>query len=797
MWAMWAVLRFGAGGAAAAMLVIGIPALVATVHGMGPFVRADRPIPESLVRLLIYLVLWSGFFQIAGAIMAERERAVAELAKLNRELEDRVRERTLSLSEAGEALRASESKLRSYYEAAPLFMGLVELEEDDVLHLYDNPASCRYFCVPPGSTAGKRSREFATVPAAIEIWINCFRVSAQSDEPTRFERAFPVGRDGERWLSITVTPLASEGSERRRFSYVAEDVTGRRRTETALRKHAARQTALLEVTRAIFAQSSNLAALAVALFHRVEEVLEADLGLNYLLDPHDQTLRLIAGFGLPDDRALEAQQLPLLTTFCGTVAAEGNPIMADETRIDADPKGAFLRSLGARSYVCHPLLAGDGRILGTLSFASTKRGRFEPEEVNFLQTLCHYVALAWERAAAGEEMARAKDAAESANRAKDDFLAALSHELRTPLNPVLLLASELQNQKSLSPEVHADLATIRRNVELEARLIDDLLDLTRITRGKVSLEVRPTPVHRVLRESLEILEAEVAAKELRLVWNLEARRDIALADPVRLQQVLWNVLRNAIKFTPPSGAVTLGSHEAAGGRFVLEISDTGPGIASEHLGTIFETFNQGAGGHRFGGLGLGLAIARSIVEMHGGSIQAESAGNGQGATFRIELPLLQGVPGSATSTDLDPAEAPPEALPSLRILLVEDHEPTRTALSRLLQRRRHEVTPVENLASARRAAEEQHFDLLISDLGLPDGDGVDLMRHFQASGGPPGIALSGYGMDEDLRRTRAAGFFAHLVKPVDVDMLDRTLELWNRQTRVASANGNKVAEVTG
>lgn len=677
--------------------------------------------------------------------------------------------------EVEQALKESESKLRSYYEAAPLFMGLVELEGDDLRHLYDNPASCRFFGVPSGGTVGRRASELGANQEVIGLWLKYYRLSEERGEPVHFDISSP-SPTGDRWLSITVTPLPAQEAQRRRFSYVAEDVTSRRRTETALRQHAARQAALLELTRTIISKRAEEAALGEAIFQRVSGVIDADLGLNHRLDAASGKLRLVAGFGLsPEDHAL-AQELELSSCFCGAAATAGVPLLADAAEIDGDARGAFVRRLGARAYACHPLHASDGRVLGTLSFASTRRERFEPEEISFLQTLCHYVAMAWERGAAEAAMLEAKEAAESASRAKDEFLAALSHELRTPLNPVLLLASELQNQPDLSPELRSDLATIRRNVELEARLIDDLLDLTRITRGKVSLQLRPTDVHRVLSETIEILGADVAAKQLRLNVERMAGRPTVLADPVRLQQVLWNVLRNAIKFTSSEGLVTVRTREEPAGRLHLEVSDTGEGIPAVHLATIFDTFNQGAGGHRFGGLGLGLAIARSIVELHGGVIRAQSAGLGQGSTFSIELPLLTEADAAPPPRAPQPSSA--QALPSLRILLVEDHEPTRAALTRLLQRRRHAVTAAGDLASARSLAASQPFDLLISDLGLPDGDGSDLMRDFRAEGGPPGIALSGYGMDEDLQRSRGAGFFAHLVKPVDVEALDRTLSEW-------------------
>ena len=283
----------------------------------------------------------------------------------------------------------------------------------------------------------------------------------------------------------------------------------------------------------------------------------------------------------------------------------------------------------------------------------------------------------------GEVILRqAKEAAEAANRSKDDFLAALSHELRTPLNPVLLLASEAAEDTQLPAEVRAQFATIRNNVELEARLIDDLLDLTRITSGKLSLNQQTLDAHRVLLEAINIVRADAVAKQIELALNFRANEHVISGDSVRLQQIFWNVLKNAVKFTPGAGKITV--HTFTKNRAIfIEIIDTGIGINSEELKRVFNAFAQGdhaeSGSHRFGGLGLGLAISQKLAELHSGVIQAASEGPDKGATFTIQLPLC----GQADQTNDTPNPASLEALKTPvrgnRILLVEDHEPTRTA----------------------------------------------------------------------------------------------------------------------
>ncbi len=376
-----------------------------------------------------------------------------------------------------------------------------------------------------------------------------------------------------------------------------------------------------------------------------------------------------------------------------------------------------------------------------------------------------------ERAAAAALLA-AKEQAEAASRVKDDFLAALSHELRTPLTPVLMTAAALETDPALPLELRDQLGMMRRNVELQARLIDDLLDITRIARGKLSLARSAADLHQLLEHTAEIVRSEKLGKQVSIAFSLEAGRHHALADPVRLQQVFWNLVKNALKFTPVGGSIAVHTRNDAEGCLVLSVEDTGVGISAEALPHIFAAFEQGdmAGQHRYGGLGLGLAISRAIVEAHGGTIQADSKGAGHGAIFTVNLATIN------APADDAPANIPLSApAPAMRLLVVEDDETTRTVLARLLTRGGHQVTTAGTIHEALLAFSAERFDAVVSDLGLPDGSGLDLMREFQRQRPVPGIALSGYGMEEDLRLTKEAGFFAHLVKPVNLDQLRQLL----------------------
>ncbi len=386
-----------------------------------------------------------------------------------------------------------------------------------------------------------------------------------------------------------------------------------------------------------------------------------------------------------------------------------------------------------------------------------------------------------------KELLSARDAALEAARAKDNFLAALSHELRTPLNPVLLIASEAANDPELPERVREDFETIARNATLEARLIDDLLDLTRITHGKMSLDKRVIDLHAVLADAMETVSSELREKRQILDVKLADTDCLILGDPARIQQVLWNVLKNAVKFTPHGGTIcveTLRDEDRA--RSIICIRDSGIGMTDDEVGRVFDAFSQGnhaqgSSSHRFGGLGLGLAISHKLVEMHGGKISASSKGRDQGATFTIEFPLVPAEEGlsihEAVSENslVDAGESLSLEKKYQRILVIEDHVATRLSLIKLLARRGYEVTSASTVAEALQRAAEADFDLVISDIGLPDGDGYTLMRSLRANYGVAGIALSGYGMEHDIARGRAAGFTEHLTKPVSIKSLDRVL----------------------
>ena len=378
-----------------------------------------------------------------------------------------------------------------------------------------------------------------------------------------------------------------------------------------------------------------------------------------------------------------------------------------------------------------------------------------------------------ERKRAEEKLEAAKTAAEKASKAKDDFLALLSHELRTPLTPALATASYLAEHEDLLPELREEVTAIWSNVHLEARLIDNLLDLTRITRGKIELRREAFDAHRLLRDAIQISQKDMLEKQIELVIELNATGHHVWADPVRIQQVLWNLINNAVKFTNQGGRITIRSSNERT-RLALEIADSGIGIEPEQQSRIFKAFEQGEPSitRQFGGLALGLTISITLFDLHGGTISVQNQGRNLGSSFRVTLDVVDAP--VATSTNALGREA--RTSRSLHVLIVDDHADTRRILSRLLSECGHEVATVDCAKGALKLLETGRFDALISDLGLPDSSGYELVRQAKQRQPLKGIALSGFGAEEDVRRSIEAGFDYHLTKPVSFQDLRSLLQ---------------------
>jgi len=463
-------------------------------------------------------------------------------------------------------------------------------------------------------------------------------------------------------------------------------------------------------------------------------------------------------------RTGRAELIPEITE-AGLAGAAGNPEHFE-----------VMRQLGYRSCMIVPLVAR-GRSLGAMTFVTAESGRrYGPADLALAQELAARAALAVDNARLYREAQEALAQAERANRAKDEFLATVSHELRTPLAAVLLW-TRLMARGSLDDAKKARaLELIERNAKLQAQLVEDLLDVSRIISGKLRVEVRPMDLAAAVDAALDAIRPAADAKAIRIESSLDPAAAFVAGDPARLQQVVWNLLSNAIKFTPKGGCVDVRLRRAES-HVELTVSDTGEGISADFLPYVFERFRQADSTttRAHSGLGLGLGIVRHLVELHGGTVRAESAGPGHGATFTVCLPLpaVRGAyacpePAAAAEVALD--ELP--ALDGVRVLVVDDEPDARTALALILQQRQATVTAVGSVAEAIDVFEHEPPDVLLSDIAMPGEDGLTLIRRVRGlprgrGGGVPAAALTAYASRDDRTRVLLAGYQTYLMKPVD------------------------------
>jgi len=515
-------------------------------------------------------------------------------------------------------------------------------------------------------------------------------------------------------------------------------------------------------------------------------LVSAQQGAFYMMNKSngESELKLLASYAYQEGNGAK-DRFKIGQSLVGQAALEKRRILVTDVPNNYAKVSSGLGEFLPANIVLLPILF-EGEVKAVMELSSVER--FSPTHQAFLDQLTEIIGivlntieastrtenlLKQSQSLAVELQKTNLELAEKArsNLAKDQFLAMLSHELRTPLTPVLASALALESEPELPKDIHESLQMIRRNVELEARLIDDLLDLTRIDRGKVQLNFEVVDAHTLLQNALDICQAEIDRKHLARSLKLGAQKVHMQADPARLQQIFWNLINNAVKFTPRNGQIIIATSNDSDGQLRVEIADTGLGIEAETLPKIFDAFEQG-GRTQLGGLGLGLAISKTLVEAHKGTITAQSAGRNKGSTFTLVFPTC-----AKAEARIAPAiSARVSERQSMRILLVEDHEDTNRSLTNLLRRRGYHVQSALNFQSALDLIAKDQFDVLISDLALPDGSGIELMRTLGSERPVLGIALTGFGMESDIHKSQEAGFRHHLVKPIDLNKLDLLLQ---------------------
>jgi PAS domain S-box-containing protein len=603
------------------------------------------------------------------------------------------------------------------------------------------------------------------------------------------------GRFLERWSSLQVVEGRAMG---RVWSF--RDVTEQRRAEQVLREE--RQTLeLLNKTGAVLSSKLDLQTLLQAVTDAATELSGARFGAFFynVTDDSGETYMLYTLSGAPRE-AFDSFGQPRATPLFGPTFRGEGPIWCADVLLDprygqwGPHRGMPKGHLPVRSYLAVPVYSRSGEVLGGLFFGHPEVGMFNERSVQVVTAVTAQAAVAIDNARlyetaqkAAQERTFLLEQERRTNELKDEFLATLSHELRTPLSAILGWSQLLRRSGRLEGDLQRGLDTIERNARAQTRLIEDLLDMSRITSGKVRLDIQTLEPFFFVEAALETVKPSADAKGIRLEKILDPSAGPISGDPGRLQQVVWNLLTNAIKFTPKGGKVQV-LLERVASHVEISVADTGVGISPEFLPHVFERFRQQDASltRRHGGLGLGLSIVKHLVEMHGGSVVAASPGEGAGATFSVRLPLLAAHrPRDASRqhprTALDaPVTLESTDLGGLRLLVVDDDPDGRELIRQLLSDCGAEVLCAGSATDALPMIERERPHLLISDIGMPDMDGYELLQHVRAlgearGGQVPAIALTAFARPEDRTRALRAGFLSHVAKPVEAAELLATV----------------------
>jgi signal transduction histidine kinase/ActR/RegA family two-component response regulator len=596
-----------------------------------------------------------------------------------------------------------------------------------------------------------------------------------------------VTADGRtRWLHQKVYAHRSQTGDPRLLGVIL-DITDRKHAEEVLRANEARLRTETDIRRTLHRIGSALASeldlerVVQLATDEATALTTAEVGAFFynVIDEQGEAYTLYTLSGAPRE-AFAKFPMPRNTAVFGpTFRGEGVVRLDDVTKDPRFGKNAPYHGLPeghlpVRSYLAVPVISRSGDVLGGIFFSHSRAGVFTEEHEHLAAGIAGWTAVAIDNARLYSAAEKARASAEAANRAKDDFLATMSHELRTPLNAVLgwtmiLRTSDGDNEATR----RRALDTIERNARAQAQIIEDLLDVSRIVTGKLLLEVGAVNLASLVDSALESIRLAADTKQIRVRLRIDKAASVVTGDAARLHQVVTNLLTNAVKFTPSGGWIEV-RLERADGMARISVKDNGQGISAEFLPYVFERFHQADGSttRAHGGLGLGLAIVRHLIDLHGGRVYAESPGPGLGSTFSVELPLLHG----GTAADVSTAAAPSDGatqfrvLTGVRVLVVDDEVDSRDLITQLLEQAGADVTTAASAADALEMIDALRPDVLVSDVGMPYQDGYELIRALRRRGPPaadlPAVAVTAYARGEDRARALAAGFQVHLPKPI-------------------------------
>jgi PAS domain S-box-containing protein len=606
---------------------------------------------------------------------------------------------------------------------------------------------------------------------------------------------------------ITDTPIYDEAGKMVGIVGVSVDITERKSAEEALRE--SQQHAITEYEKLLERLSPLAEALGTArdlatIFRALLDFTLASMpciGIFIALYDPKRNVRT-AAYAWGDGAQVDVSDLPPMPISTdgpnSRAVSTGEIIITDDylaaTRGHPSVKVGVDNGLLPQSSMAAPM-AVMGRIVGTIEVQSYQPAAFTDEHITAMRMAANLAAVAIENVRLFELESNARTSAEASNRLKDEFLATLSHELRTPLTAVLGWLSLLRSGKLDEATREQALATIERNANAQAQLIEDILDVSRIITGQLRVDVRPLDLSAVIDDTIASVRPAAEAKQIQIETKIDRRASLAWGDAGRLQQIIWNLLSNAVKFTPRDGRITVRLERDASHTSIV-ISDTGQGIGPDFLPYVFDRFRQADSTttRTHSGLGLGLAIVRHLIEMHGGHVRAESDGVGRGATFILELPIR--AVGFEAEADVLAYQAEDvvagfDSAPSLAgisVLVVDDEADARSLLRRVLEQCGARVTTAASTVEALAALEQSRPDVLVSDIGMPDEDGYDLIRKVRALEREhewrlPAVALTAYVGEDDRRRAFSAGYHAHVAKPVELTKLAALVESLARQNR--------------
>jgi len=682
---------------------------------------------------------------------------------------------------AEEAIRESEERLRQLADAMPQ---IVYTCGPDGLIDYANQQWSQYVGVPVEQSVGRKWME-AVHPDDLESIEQRVRESVETGQP--FETEFRLRRkDGQyRWYLSRAIPIRNAQGRIVKWIGTSTDIHDRKeaeaeREELLAREQAARAEAehsAESIRRLQAVTDSALAPLTLddllhEMLSRILELLATDFAVILLLTEDEQSLSVRATIGW--EETVTGLLVPVGQGVAGSIAASRAPLVVEDLS-KVEVINPVLRR-NVRSLIGAPLIV-EGRLIGVIHADTARPRRFTEDDVRLLQLAADRVALAIEQTRLYEVEQQARRQAEDANRMKDEFLTLVSHELRSPLNAMLGYAAMLRYGGLDAQKIKHAAEVIERSGKAQAQLIDDLLDTARIISGKLRLEVGPVDLVSVIQQAVQTINPAANAKGISFETDLPSEIGQITGDPVRLQQVVWNLLSNAVKFTPQGGRVEA-RLERVDPYIRITVSDTGKGISPDFLPYVFDRFSQSdaSSARRYGGLGLGLALVKYLVELHGGTIEVSSAGEGHGATFKVTLPVR------AVATPLGEAGVAPVRVKSsgelagVRALVVDDEDNARELIETALTQYGADVVAVSSAAEAyaliTATPPRWRPDVMVTDIGMPDEDGYSLIRRVRewerAQGAhTPAVALTAYGRVEDRVRALNAGFQMHVTKPVE------------------------------